>query len=76
MTKETIIDVVLNSEVLEIYDKQGCTIYIKGIEEEILSVCSKGIIAICSDENTTLMTSFIPFEKVGKIVILKKEVLE
>lgn len=76
MTKEKIIDAVLNSKVLEIYNKQDCMIYVRGITEEILSVCSKGIIAICSDENTTLMTSFIPFEKVAKIVISKEEVIE
>ena len=73
MTKEKIIDAVLNSKVLEIYDKQGVQI----IPEETISVCSKGIIVIIyDDENKAYMYSLIPFEKVAKIVISKEEVIE
>ena len=79
MTKETIIDAVLNSKVLEIYNAQNCRVYaapwISG-EVTVLSVCSKGIIVIYNDGNAAYMYSLIPFEKITKIVISKKEVIE
>lgn len=80
MIKEKIIDAVLNSKVLEIYDAQNCRVYaapwVSG-EETALSVCSKGIIVIIYDDgNKAYMYSLIPFEKVAKIVISKKEVIE
>ena len=79
MTKETIIDAVLNSKVLEVYDAQNYRVYaapwVRG-EETVLSVCSKGIIVIYDDGNMADMYSLIPFEKVTKIVISKEEVLE
>ena len=79
MTKEKIIDAVLNSKVLEIYNTQNCRVYaapwISG-EVTVLSVCSKGIIVIYDDGNLAYMYSLIPFEKVTKIVISKEEVLE
>ena len=79
MTKETIIDAVLNSKVLEIYNAQNYRVYaapwVRG-EETLLSVCSKGIIVIYDDENAPYMYYLIPFEKVTKIVISKEEVLE
>ena len=79
MTKETIIDAVLNSKVLEVYDAQNCIVYtapwISG-EETVLSVCSKGIIVIYDDGNLAYMYSLIPFEKITKIVISKEKVLE
>lgn len=77
MTKEKIIDAVINSKVLKIYDKQDCPIYQTIIPEETaLSVCSKGIIVMYDDGNKTYMYSIIPFEKVAKIVISKEEVIE
>ena len=76
MTKEKIIDAVLNSKVLEIYDKQNCLIYQAIIPEEVITVCSKGIIVIYDDGNSAYMYSLIPFEKVAKIVISKEEVIE
>ena len=79
MTKEKIIDAVLNLKVLEIYNTQNCRVYaapwISG-EVTVLSVCSKGIIIIYNDGNTAYMYSLIPFEKVTKIVISKEEILE
>lgn len=79
MTKEKIIDAILNSKVLEIYDTQNYRVYAAPCisrEEVILSVCSKGIIVIYDDGNTAYMDSLIPFEKVTKIVISKEEVIE
>ena len=79
MTKEKIIDAVLNSKVLEVYDAQNYRVYaapwISG-EVTVLSVCSKGIIVIYDDGNAAYMYSLIPFEKVTKIVISKEEVIE
>ena len=79
MTKEIIIDAVLNSKVLEIYDAHNCIVYaapwISG-EVTVLSVCSKGIIVIYNDGNLAYMYSLVPFEKITKIVISKKEVIE
>ena len=79
MTKEKIIDAVLNSKVLEVYDVQNYRVYaapcISG-EEVILSVCSKGIIVIYFEEDRTCYHSLIPFEKEAKIVISKEEVIE
>ena len=79
MTKEKIIDAVLNSKVLEVYDAYNCRVYaapwVSG-EEVILSVCSKGIIVIYFEEDRTCYHSLIPFEEVAKIVISKKIVLE
>ena len=79
MTKEKIIDAVLNSKVLEIYNAQNYRVYaapwVSG-EVTVLSVCSKGIIVISNDGNTEYMYSLIPFEKVTKIVISKEEVIE
>ena len=79
MTKEKIIDAVLNSKVLEVYDAHNCRVYaapwVSG-EETALYVCSKGIIVIYDDGNTAYIYSLIPFEKVTKIVISKEEVLE
>ena len=76
MTKETIIDAVLNSKILEMYDKQGAQIFQTVIPEETISVCSKGIIVIYDGENMSYIDSLIPFEEVAKIVISKKIVLE
>lgn len=79
MTKEKIIDAVLNSKVLEVYNAQNCRVYAApwvGGEETVLSVCSKGIIVIYDDGITSYMYSLIPFEKVAKIVTSKEEVLE
>lgn len=80
MTKEKIIDAVLNSKVLEIYNAQNCRIYAASWisrEEVILSVCSKSIIVIIYDDrNKAYIYSHIPFKEIAKIVILKKEVIE
>lgn len=77
MTKEKIIDAVLNSKVLEVYDAQNCRIYAAPWVNTSLSVCSKGIIVIIYDDgNKSYMYSLIPFEKITKIVISKEEVIE
>lgn len=79
MTKEKIIDAVLNLKVLEIYDEHDYRVYaapwLSG-EDTVLSVCSKGIIVIYDGETMSYISSLIPFEKVAKIVISKEEVIE
>lgn len=79
MTKEKIIDTILNSKVLEIYSVKGCRVYAAswiGLENAILSVSSKGIILIYEEKNIKYAHFLIPFEEVAKIVISKKVVLE
>lgn len=79
MTKEKIIDAILNSKIAEIYDVHNYLIYAdqcRTHEETILSVCSEGIIVIYDNGDLAYTYALTPFEEIAKIVILKEEILE
>lgn len=83
MTKEEIINTVLNLDIISIEDIQGYTLFDKDLtifEGTILSVCSRGIVIIYNNGDGKYMYALAPFKKIKKItyskVYTKTEVIE
>lgn len=72
MTKEEIINVILNFDIVGICDINDKLIISKscvGYGEDIISVCSKGVLVIYNAANFECMYSLTPFEQIKKIII-------
>ena len=72
MTKEEIINTVLNFNIEEIRDINDKIIISKscvGYGGDIISVCSKGVLVIYNAANFECMYSLTPFEQIKNITI-------
>lgn len=72
MTKEEIINAVLNLNIVEIRDINDKIIISNscvGYGGDIISVCSKGVLVIYNAANFECMYSLTPFEQIKKITI-------
>lgn len=70
MTKEEIINAVLNFDIIHIEDIRGYEIFDKEstqVEETILSVCSNGVVVTFQDVYKGYAYSLTPFEDIKKI---------
>lgn len=79
MTKEEIINAVLNLNVTEIVDEAFYTVFSKSLplyKDAILSICSKGVIVTYDNGNKTYDFSLTPFDKIRRITYLIEETLE
>ena len=83
MTKEEIINTVLNLDIISIEDIQGYTLFNKNLsifEGAILSVCSRGVVVTYDNGDRKYMYALTPFEEIKKITYskayLKTEIIE
>ena len=79
MTKEEIINAVLNLDIIEIKDIRDYEIFAKGLVETngaILSVCSNGVVVTFQDPYKGYAYSLTPFEEIKSIIYLKETTIE
>lgn len=70
MTKEEIINTILNFDIIHIEDIRGYEIFDKEsaqVEETILSVCSNGVVVTFQDVYKGYAYSLTPFEEIKSI---------
>lgn len=79
MTKEEIINAVLNFDIIHIEDTRGYEIFDKELvssDDAILSVCSNGVVVTFQDPYKGYAYSLTPFEEIKSIIYLKETTIE
>lgn len=70
MTKEEIINAVLNFDIISIESIKGYTVFnnsLAGFEGAIVSVYSRGVVVIYDDGDMAYQRSLTPFEEIKSI---------
>ena len=79
MTKEEIINAVLNFDIISIESIKGYTVFninLAGFEGAVVSVYSRGIIVIYDDGDMAYRYSVTPFEEIKSITYSKIATIE
>ena len=76
MTKEEIINAVLNLDVIEIEDINNYPVFnssLKIFEGAVLSVCSRGVVVTYENGDGKYMYALTPFKEIKKITYSKQK---
>ena len=70
MTKEEIINTILNFNIVEIYDVNNTIVFSIsriGYEADVLFICTKGVGIICNTTNQEGIYHIFPFEQIKRL---------